>query len=244
MFTSLKRLKTETRVVAFAVSFAVLILVGGAGLVHAENGQNSGSSSSNSGSDQVKPANQAELKQKQDQLEKERQARVEAEKAKVEARKAEVEAKKTEMEAKMEEHKAKLADNKLEVCKKHEAAINKNIQGTSDRRTKQLEFLNTVSERIQTFYTDKNLSLANYDALVADVNAKKAAAEQAIDTLKVTTVEFKCDGSDPKGVGEANKAARQPVIDALKAYKQSVKNLITGVKSVAPAKTESSEKQS
>lgn len=235
MVSNIKRL-ISVQVAAFIVILLALTIgISYLSIASAESTQDSNSNTT------TQEKTKEEIKAKREAQEKERQAKIEAEKAKIEARKAEVEAKKTEMEAKREENKAKLEDKKLEICKKRESAINKSMQNISDRRNKQLEFLNKVSERTQTFYSDKQLSLANYDALVADVNAKKAAAEQAIDTLKASTVEFKCDGSDPKGLGEAHKAARQPVIDALKDYKQSVKNLITGVKSVAPAKTESAE---
>jgi len=52
--------------------------------------------------------------------------------------------------------------------------------------------------------------------------------------VKSTTVEFKCDGDNPKGVASTFKDLHKAEIAALKAYKAAVKNLIVGVKSVQP----------
>lgn len=169
---------------------------------------------------------EAELKAKREKLEAEKKQRETEYKAKVEARKTEV--------------STRLADTKLENCKKREAAINKGLKNVADRRSKQLEVFNKISERTQKFYTDKDLSLANYDVLVADVNAKKSAAESAIADLKTKTIDFKCDGTDPVGAVDAYKAAREEVVVALKEYKTAIKNLIVAVKSVA-SKPEGSE---
>jgi len=101
-----------------------------------------------------------------------------------------------------------------------------------DRGQKQIDLFSTIAERTEKFYTDKGKALTNYDALVADVAAKKTAAQSAVDTVKSTSVEFKCDGNDPKGVAATFKERLKAEIAAMKAYKTSVKNLIVGVKSV------------
>src|SRR6185369_3265620 len=100
------------------------------------------------------------------------------------------------------------------------------------RGQKQLDLFSTIAERTETFYTNKGKTLSNYDALVADVNAKKAAAQTTVDATKTAVTVFKCDGTDPKGAAASFKDALKNEIDALKAYKTAVKNLIVGVKSV------------
>lgn len=133
---------------------------------------------------------------------------------------------------KKEEVKTRLADKKLENCKKRETKINNIMSRIADRGQKQLDLFTKISDRTQKFYTEKGKVLSNYDDLVADVNAKKAAAQTAVDTIKSTIVTFKCDGTDPKGAAQSFKAAQRSEIEALKAYKTSVKHLIVGVKSV------------
>jgi hypothetical protein len=137
----------------------------------------------------------------------------------------------------------KLADAKLKACQHREAAINNKMARIADRGQKQLGVFSKISTRVQTFYTDKGKTLSNYDALVADVNAKKAAAQTTVDTVKATSVTFKCDGTDPKGAASSFKTALKSEIDALKAYKTSVKNLIVGVKSVQGTTTSAGDSQ-
>lgn len=126
----------------------------------------------------------------------------------------------------------RLAAAKLKACQNREKAITNIMSRLSERGQKHVDLFSKIAERTETFYTKKGKTLANYDALVADVAAKKAAAQAAVDTVKSTSVEFKCDGTDPKGVVSSFKADLKLEIEALKAYRTSVKNLIVGVKSV------------
>lgn len=135
---------------------------------------------------------------------------------------------------------AKLSDAKLRACQNREKAINNIMSRIANRGEKQIDVFNKIATRVEKFYADKNLSLSNYDALIADVNAKKTAANDAVDAVKSSSVSFKCDGTDPKGAAQAFQGKLKNEVAALKAYKTSVKNLIVGVKSVAGS-TSSSE---
>lgn len=128
--------------------------------------------------------------------------------------------------------KAKLDATKLRVCQAREKAINTIMQRMATRGQKHLDLYTAVAERTQKFYEAKGKVLSNYDQLVADVNAKKATAQAAVDTLKSKVVTFKCDGEDPKGAAQSFKDGQKAEVAALKAYRTSVKNLIVGVKSV------------
>ncbi|MBA3757550.1 hypothetical protein H0X09_01680 [Candidatus Saccharibacteria bacterium] len=136
-----------------------------------------------------------------------------------------------------EQRKAKLDANKLRVCEKREASINKIMQRIATRGEKQIGVFNKISERTQAFYVKKERTLSNYDALVADVNAKKVAAETALAEIKATIVDFKCDGTDPHGKSQLFKDNLKKEIAALKDYKTAVKNLIRGVKSANSSST-------
>lgn len=126
----------------------------------------------------------------------------------------------------------KLADAKLKACQQREKAIKNIMARLSDRGTKQLDVFTKISERTQAFYTEKGKTLSNYDALVAEVSAKKEVATTAVATTKDSSVAFNCDGTDPKGVSSLFKENLKAQNEALKAYKTAVKNLIVGVKSV------------
>lgn len=126
----------------------------------------------------------------------------------------------------------RLAEAKLKACQNREKVITNIMTRIGDRGQKQVDLFSTIAQRTEKFYVNKGKILASYDTLVADVAAKKAAAQTAVDTIKSTTPDFKCDGTDPKGVAAAFKENLKTEIEVLKAYKTSVKNLIVGVKSV------------
>ncbi|HSX27153.1 MAG TPA: hypothetical protein VLG25_00020 [Patescibacteria group bacterium] len=126
----------------------------------------------------------------------------------------------------------KLEANRLRVCQKHEAVINSIMGRISERGQRRLNVYSTIAERVEDFYTKKGKTLSNYDELVNDVKSKKDAAQAAVDQIKGDSVDFKCDGTDPKGVASSFKADLKLEIQSLHAYQQSIKNLIVGVKSV------------
>lgn len=136
----------------------------------------------------------------------------------------------------------KLADAKLKACQNREAAINNIMTRIGDRGQKQLDLFTTIATRAGTFYTDKGKTLSNYNVLVADVTAKKVAAQTAVDTVKADSVTFKCDGTDPKGAVASFKDSLKSEITVLKDYKTAVKNLIVGVKSVQGTTTSTDNK--
>jgi hypothetical protein len=126
----------------------------------------------------------------------------------------------------------RLVDAKLKACQNRETAINNIMARIATRGQKQLDLFTTIATRVETFYTTKGKTLSSYDALVADVTAKKTAAQTAVDTVKADQANFKCDGTDPHGASDTFKADLKLEISALKDYRTAVKNLIVGVKSV------------
>lgn len=136
-------------------------------------------------------------------------------------------------------HKTRLTDAKLKACQNRQTAITNIMSRLSDRGQKQIDLFSSIADKTEAFYTKKGNTLSTYDALVADLAAKKALAQTAVDTVKSTSATFKCDGNDPKGAMTAFKDNRKVEITALKNYKTAVKNLIVGVKSVQGSSTSS-----
>lgn len=137
----------------------------------------------------------------------------------------------------------RLADAKLKACQNRERVINNIMARIADRGSKQLGVFDKITERTEAFYTSKGKALSNYDALVADVNAKRATAQSAVDALKASSVTFKCDGTNPKGAVQSFKDNLKTEIKALKDYKVAIKNLIVGVKSVQGTTSSSQSSQ-
>lgn len=127
---------------------------------------------------------------------------------------------------------AKQAATKLKVCEKREKVITNIMTRTATRGQKQIDLFSGIADKTEAFYVKKGKTLSTYDSLVADVTAKKAAAQTTVDAIKAKSVDFKCDGTDPKGAASAFKTELKAETAALKEFKTSVKNLIVGVKSV------------
>lgn len=135
-------------------------------------------------------------------------------------------------EARKTAAETRLAATKLKVCQERQQAITNIMARLSDRGQKQLDLFSTIAQQVEAFYSAQGKTLSTYNTLVADVNAKEVSAKAAVDIIKSTSVDFKCDGTDPKGVASTFKSNLQVEISALQAYRTSVKNLIVGVESV------------
>lgn len=129
------------------------------------------------------------------------------------------------------------ANVKLRVCQNRQKAITNIMGRIADRGQKQLTLFSTIANRVETFYANKGKTLNNYDALVADVNAKQAAAQTTVDTIKSASTGFHCDGTNPQGFVGSFKDDLKSEITALQNYRTSVKNLAVGVKSAQGTKS-------
>src|SRR3989344_5330346 len=149
-----------------------------------------------------------------------------------EAAKQEFEAKRQAAKNNLEAAKQRLEENKLKICQEHEDKINNHMDAIAELGQKKIDLFSTIADRTKTFYLSKGKVLSNYDELVAAVDAKKAAAQAAVDTVISSSVTFDCGGDDPKGVAGEFKTKVKAMNSALKEFKTAVKNLIVGVKSV------------
>ena len=118
---------------------------------------------------------------------------------------------------------------KTKVCEKRQKAINNILSHIVTRGEDQLNLFSTIAQRVETFATNKNVTVANYDQLVATLNADKAKASSDLDNMKATDT-LDCNSADPHAVVDAFKADLQQEISDLKTYKTDVKNLIVAVK--------------
>jgi hypothetical protein len=124
----------------------------------------------------------------------------------------------------------KLSGDKLNSCRVHERVINQHMKRIAARGARHLSVFQRITARVENF-AETQKKPSNYDALVADLNVKKAAAVATVEKIQTDSVSFKCDGTDPKGVADGFKADLKAEIDALKTYKTALKNLTTAVKS-------------
>jgi hypothetical protein len=144
-------------------------------------------------------------------------------------------------ETRRSEIKDRLTDARLKACQARETAIKNIMKRATERGKRHIERFTTIAERVEAFYVKKGKVLASYDQLVADVNAKKAAAEAAVQTTASEGEGFSCSGDNPKEMVGSFKTTIKNQEEAMKAFKTSVKNLIVGVKSVQGTESRTSE---
>ena len=179
---------------------------------------------SNSGSSQNEAAKKA--------AEAEREAAKQAAEKKREAAKQNAEKKREAAKDELEQKKEKLKEDKFKICQEREDRINDSMSRAASRGQEKINLFTKIAERTEAFYASKGKVLAGYDDLVTALNAKKTAAQAAVDTVKAGSDDFKCDGDNPKAVAKLFKIDVHAMNDTLKDYRTAVKNLIVGVKSV------------
>lgn len=136
------------------------------------------------------------------------------------------------------------ASAKEKVCETHKRVVSNIETRIASRGQKRMDVITKIAERVEKFYTDKGLSVSNYDTLVANVNAKKDAAQAALDTIKTDAGNV---SSITCGSGQGSVTVTQFKTDlkaeqtALKAYQTAVKDLIVAVKTAADSSTEGSQ---
>lgn len=130
------------------------------------------------------------------------------------------------------------SEERVRACEAKQEAI-KNRMGSLTRLTANMvEKFDSISTRVQAFYADKVLpsgeTLSNYDALVAEIAAKKAIVDTDLETAQTSVDEFNCGADNPKEHLNRFRLSMQKVKTDLKNYRTSIKNLIVAVRSLAP----------
>jgi len=130
----------------------------------------------------------------------------------------------------------RLTEVKLKACQARENAIKKRSEHLGQLASNMEEKFDAIAKRVEEYYTTKVVpsgkTVANYDSLVADIQAKKGAVQTALATAQRDAGSFACDGNDPKGQLLQFREDMRAVKSALKDYRTSIKNLIVAVHSV------------
>lgn len=141
-----------------------------------------------------------------------------------------------------EKTKAKLDAAKLKVCENREAKIEKTMTNLQKRGENQIAVFDKIYERLKKFYTDKGYNISNYSTLMANVEAKKLAAETTIKEVAAMDKDIKCSDDNPKSVAETFRTKMKELISKLKEYRTSIKDMIVAIKSAQSTTTKTEEK--
>lgn len=118
----------------------------------------------------------------------------------------------------------------LQSCQSRERNIKAIMARMSDRADKRLRLFDTVSEKVQGFYRQNGVIIDGYDALLAQLNAKRQAAVAANQQVKSQSTTFDCSIGDPKATASAFQEEVRNTNAVYKEYKTALKDLIAGVK--------------
>lgn len=137
--------------------------------------------------------------------------------------------------------KTRLQDLKLKACQAKENVIKNRSTSLTRLVDEMIGKFGNVAKKVEDYYTNTVVSsgktVSNYDALVADIEAKKSVVQTAIQKTKDDFKQFSCTGDDPKGNMTKFREDMQAVKKALQDYRTSVKNLIHAIRSVVGEET-------
>lgn len=121
------------------------------------------------------------------------------------------------------------------ACEAHQAAINQRVSNYAKAAQTNLDTFNSIFTKVQAFYADKKLDVANYSTLLATAQAQQTAAQQAVDALKSLDVTIDCTQPDPAQTLATVKTAVVAARTALQSYRSSIKDIITALEGASSA---------
>lgn len=174
-----------------------------------------------------------------DSVEKTVAERVTAQKEQIEARKAELEAKLRQRHA---ERKERLEGRRLAICQNRETAINELLDKSASNGKEHLARIQRFEEGVKRFYNAKELTSAEYDAAVLVADEKEGEAIAALNVLDAQ--QFDCATLDGASPSSSIKESRETKQAALRAYRDSVIDLLHIVKATfAATQTSTSDEE-
>lgn len=125
---------------------------------------------------------------------------------------------------------------RLEFCQKHEDEVDTRLTSLGNLVANVLGKFDAIAARVEQFYTNKVIptgrTVPNYDALLADITAKRTAVTTALSNTQNDINGFSCTAENPKGQIRLFRTDMQTVKRTLQDYRTSIKNLIVAVRSV------------
>lgn len=130
--------------------------------------------------------------------------------------------------------KAHLDQVKLKICQKKQAGIQKRSQNLVRRGNLIFSRFDRIVERVKQYYNNrlvpKDLTIENYDLMLANIEANKTTVKEALSTAENAAKAFDCSSDDPKGQIHTFRVEMTNVIRALKEYKKSVIDFLVAVR--------------
>lgn len=138
-----------------------------------------------------------------------------------------------------------LTQASLRSCQAKEEAVKTRMTSLTNLAKNIEDKFDAIAKRVEDFYIltviPSGKSVPNYDALVADISAKKAVVQTDLTSAQGKVTAFSCTDNDPRGLLTQFRVDMQKVKSDLKLYRTSIKNLIVAVRPLASKATEKPE---
>lgn len=131
----------------------------------------------------------------------------------------------------------KTAELRQKACEARQKAYDNRVANYVKAAQDNLDVFSNIFTKVQAFYTDKKLNVADYVTLVAAAKDKQAAAQQAVDVLQGLDVNIDCTQPDPAQTVATVKQAVANARTALQDYRTSVRDVIVALKGASTAQT-------
>ncbi|HSW37550.1 MAG TPA: hypothetical protein VLG37_04265 [Candidatus Saccharimonadales bacterium] len=145
-----------------------------------------------------------------------------------------------------EQHKSnKTAEERTKVCEAHKQGLETKFTNISKNAEAYQARIDAILAKAETYKADHNLTITNWDTLLAAAKQAQTASAASIANLKSLTPSLDCNNVSVAQDVATFKVAAQQTRDDLKAYKMAVKTVLKallGAKQVDnKATTEGSE---
>jgi hypothetical protein len=126
-------------------------------------------------------------------------------------------------------------------CQARSAALTNHMKNAVTAAGKHKQVFDNIYTKVKGFHDSKNLSVTNYDQLVAAVDTAQADAAAKIAALKALNVNVDCTQVDSLTTNvSAFREAVSATRDSLKSYRKSIVSLITALKGASTSTDKSS----
>ncbi|HKY74389.1 MAG TPA: hypothetical protein VJ246_03710 [Patescibacteria group bacterium] len=131
---------------------------------------------------------------------------------------------------------ARLKDGNIQSCQVRETTIKTRSEHLVQLATTMERAFGSITTRVEDYYVSKVLSsgksVANHDALLADIQSKKDGVQQAILNAQSDILAFSCTADNPKRLIVQFNNDMRVVKSALGLYRTAIRKLIVAIHAI------------
>jgi len=125
----------------------------------------------------------------------------------------------------------------VRTCQARQQVIRTRMENLLRLSSTMMDVFSNIENRVDVYYQTKVAakggSVANYNELIQDINDKKGAVDDALETAKLDSMKFSCESDNPKEALTNFRTDMQEVKSALKDYRTSIRNFLVAVKTAS-----------